>query len=265
MMRPCLVAAIAVVAAVAFSVSSFVSNQRAFGDATETKVLSAVAMKSALDELARDFERSSGHKITLAYAPVGAIRDRIQSGEAFDLAILPRPIVDQLGALGKIAADGQTVFARSAVAVCVRAGAPKPDITTVDSFKRTLLAASSVAYSDPAKGGASGIHSARVIDRLGIAEQMKPKTKLTGPDAAEFVARGEAELCINQTMEILRTVGVELVGPLPADLQNTTDFVFAAGIGANAQQPGPAKAFIAYLRTPDATRVIKAKGMEPAE
>ena len=256
MIRSNVAAAIALTAGVVLTVP-------AIAEITEIKVLSAVVMKSALDDLARDFEHATGHKVTLAYAPAGAVRDRILGGEGFDLTILPRPIIDRLQTQGKIAPDSTSVIARSEVAVCVRAGAPKPDISSVDTLKRSLLAANSVAYSDPAKGGASGIHFARVLDRLGIAEQMQPKTKLTGPDSAEFVAKGEAELCVNQVMEIKRTVGVDLVGPLPAELQNTTDFAFAGGIASNAHQPGAAKAFIRFLLAPPAARVIEAKGMKP--
>ena len=263
MIRSHVAAAVALTAGVGLSFSSIVLSEPAAAETSEIKVLSAVVMKSALDELARDFERATGHRVTLAYGPAGAVKDRIEGGEVFDLTILPRPIIGRLQAQGKIAPDSTAVLARSEVSVCVRAGAPKPDIGSVDSFKRSLLAANSVAYSDPAKGGASGIHFARVLDRLGIAEQMKPKSKLTGPDSAEFVARGEAELCINQAMEIKRTVGVDLVGPLPAGLQNTTDFVFTAGIASNAPQPGAAKAFISFLRAPHAARVIEAKGMKP--
>src|SRR4029450_11944898 len=163
-----------------------------------------------------------------------------------------RPMLQGLETQRKIAPSSAVVLARSAVSVCVRAGAPKPDISSVEAFKHALVASKSIAYSDPAKGGASGIHFARVLDRLGMAEQMKSKTKLTGPDSAEFVARGEAELCINQAMEILRTMGVDLVGPLPSDLQTTTAFVFAAAIGADARQPAQAKALISYLRASQA-------------
>ncbi len=249
-------------AAVGLSLLHMVAGEYARAETSEVKVLSAIAMRSAVDELARDFERATGHKVTLTYAPAGGIRDRIQGGEGFALAILPRPILEQLEAQGKIAPGSSAVLARSTVAVCVRAGAPKPDISNVEAFKGAMLATKSVAYSDPVKGGASGVHAARVLDRLGIAEAMKPKTKLTGPDSAEAVARGEAELCINQAMEIMRTVGVDLVGPLPAELQNTTDFVFGVGIGSGAQQPGPAGAFMSYLRAPRAASVFKAKGME---
>ena len=251
-------------AGVGLSFLPVVPRQEAVAEVAEIKVLSAVAMKSALDELGREFERATGHKITIAYAPAGAVRDRIQGGEAFDLAIVPRPVLEGLETQGKIAPGSTIALVWSAVSVCVRAGAPKPEISSVEAFKNALLASKSVAYSDPAKGGASGIRFARVLDRLGIADQMKPKSKLTGPNSAEFVARGEAELCINQTMEILRTVGVDLAGPLPAELQNTTDFVFAAGIGPGTSQPGPAKALIGYLRAPQAAVTFKTMGMEPA-
>src|SRR5262249_38891420 len=185
-------------ASIALPFLPVVLSREAVAEATEIKVLSAVAMKSALDELGRDFERATGHKLTIAYAPAGAVRDRIQRGEAFGLATVPRTVVQGIETQGKIAASSTAVLARSAVSVCARTGASKPDISSVETFKQALLASKSVAYSAPAKGGASGIHFARVLDRLGIADQMKPKTRLTGPDSAEFVARGEAELCINQ-------------------------------------------------------------------
>ena len=255
--------AMIVVASAGLAFSCFAQSERAAAEATEIKILSAVVMKGALDDLAREFERTTGHKVSLGYAPAGGIRDRIQGGEAFDLVILPRPVMGRLEEQGKIASASTTVLARSAVSVCARAGAPKPDIGSVDAFKNAVLASKSIAYSDPAKGGASGVHFARVLAQLGIAEEVKAKTKLTGPDSADFVARGEAELCVTQAMEILRTVGVDLVGPLPGELQNTTDFVFAAGIGADARQPGAAKALISYLRTPQAASAFKAKGMDP--
>lgn len=265
MNRPRVLRAIAITAAMGVSLSNVVLSARAAAEITEIKVLSAVVMKSALDDLASSFERATGHKVTVAYAPAGGIHDRIQGGEAFDLTVLPRPVLARLEAQRKIALGSTAVLARSAVAVCARAGASKPDIGTVDAFKNAMLASKSIAHSDPAKGGASGIHIARVLDRLAIGEQMKAKTKLTGPNSAEFVARGEAELCIAQAMEIMRTVGVELVGPLPADLQNTTDFVFAVALAADARHPDPAKAFVSYLQTSEAARVLKAKGMEPGE
>jgi molybdate transport system substrate-binding protein len=257
------VAAVALAAGAALTLSGIAHRGGAVAQATDIKVLSAVVMKSALDDLAREFERTTGQKIAIAYAPAGSISDRIQGGEAFDVTILPRPVIGRLETQGKILPGSAAVLARSAVSVCARAGSPIPAIGSVEAFKGAMLAAKSIAYSDPAKGGASGIHIARVLDRLAISEQMKAKTKLTGPDSAELVARGEAELCVAQAMDIMRTVGVVLVGPLPADLQNTTDFVFAAGIAAESRRPEPAKSLISYLRKPDAARVLKAKGMEP--
>jgi len=233
--------------------------------AAEVKALSAVAVKSALDELIiAGAERATGHKVTVAYATAGVLRDRIKAGEAFDMVILPRPFMDPLVAQGAIAPASATVFARSLVSVGVRAGAPKPDISTAEAFKRTMLAAKSISYADPAKGGGSGIHAASVIERLGIAEEMKPKTKLVpGAESVDLVANGEAEIAIVNTPVIVSKPGVELVGPLPAELQNTTDFVFFVGVGASAKEPDAAKALIKYLQEPDAARVIKAKGMEP--
>jgi molybdate transport system substrate-binding protein len=232
--------------------------------AAEIKVLSAVAMKPALDDLAPEFERNTGHTVKIAYATAGIVRDRIRDGEPVDVAILPRSAFDPLQTQGKIAPGSATVLARSLVAVAVPAGAPKPDISTVDALKRTLLAAKSIVYPDPTKGGATGIHAARVIERLGITAEMKPKTTLVpGSEYADVLAKREAELAIVQPMVVLGVPGVELVGPLPAELQNTTDFVFWAGVGASTKEGETASAFIKYLLAPVAARVIKAKGMEP--
>jgi len=232
--------------------------------AAEIKVLSAVAMKAALDDLSSEFERRTGHTVKMAYATAGIVRDRIRDGETVDVAILPRSAFDPLLTQGKIAPGTATVVARSLVAVAVPAGAPKPDISTVEALKRSLLAAKSVVYPDPTKGGATGIHAARVIERLGITAEMKAKTMLVpGSEYAEILAKREAELGIVQPMVVLGVPGVELVGPLPAELQNTTDFVFWAGVGAAAKEAEVASAFIRYLLAPDAARAIKAKGMEP--
>jgi len=233
-------------------------------NAAEIKLLSAVAMKPALDDLALEFERRTGHKVTVAYATAGVVSNRIRDGEYIDVAIMPRSAFDPLIKQGKIATGSVVVVARSLVAVAVRTGAPKPDISSVEALKRSLLAAKSIVYPDPTKGGATGIHAARVIERLGITAEMKPKTTLTpAGEYAEIVARGEAEIAIVQPMVVLNVPGVELVGPLPDELQNTTDFVFLAGIGVSAKEAATASAFIKYLLAPDAARVIKAKGMEP--
>ncbi|HEY4982305.1 MAG TPA: molybdate ABC transporter substrate-binding protein [Pseudolabrys sp.] len=251
---------VAAIAATASFFSLYLSPLKA----AELKVLSAVAMQPALDDLGRDFERKTGHKVTLAYATAGIVRDRIRNGEPADVVIAPRSAFEPLSTQGKIAPGSEVRLAQSLVAVAVPAGAAKPDISSPDALKRGLLAAKSIVYPDPAKGGATGIHAARVIERLGITEQMKSKTTLVpGSEYADILAKRQAELAIVQPMVVMTFPGVDLVGPLPAELQNTTDFVFMSGVSASAAEPALAKTFIEFLRSPDAARVIKAKGMEP--
>jgi molybdate transport system substrate-binding protein len=230
--------------------------------AAEIKVLSAVAIQPALDDLVRKFERKSGHSIKVAYATAGIIRDRIQNGEEFDVGILPRSAFEPLLTAAKIVPGSATVVARSLVAVAVPAGSPKPDISTVDAFKRALLSAKTVAYIDPASGGSSGIYVAGLLDKLGIAEQIKPKARLKkGGHVADLIVSGDAELGIHQISEIVPVKEVTLVGPLPTEIQNYT--VYAAALGANARDSEAAKALIKALGGPGAADLLKSKGMEP--
>ena len=167
--------------------------------------------------------RDSGHKVTMVYGLIAELRKRIQDGETADVMILSRAALDDLQSQGKVASGSIVNLASSYVAIAVRAGAAKPDIGSVDALKRTLLAARSIVYADPAKGGASGVHFAKVLDRLGMTDQMKPKTILVpGAQAAEVVARGEAEMGVAQASEIVPIAGAQLVGPLPGDLNNVT-------------------------------------------
>ena len=229
----------------------------------EIKVLSAGAFKQVLLALVPDFERTSGHKVTVENDTVGALTKRIEAGEAFDLAVLTPKAVDDLAKEGKLVAGSRANLARVGVGVVVKDGTPKPDIGSVAAFKQALLAAKSVAYIDPAAGGSSGIYVAGLLDKLGIAGEVKPKAKLIpGGAVAEHVAKGEAELGIHQISEILPVKGVTLVGPLPAEIQNYT--VYAAGVGAHAKEGDAAKALIKALSGPAAAEVLKSKGMEPA-
>jgi molybdate transport system substrate-binding protein len=229
----------------------------------EIKVLTAGAFKQVLLALVPDFERTSGHKVTVENDTVGALTKRIAGGEAFDLAVLTPKAVDDLAKEGKFAAGSRANLARVGVGVVVKDGTPKPDISSVAAFKQALLAAKSVAYIDPAAGGSSGIYVAGLLDKLGIAADVKPKAKLIpGGAVAEHVAKGEAELGIHQISEILPVKGVTLVGPLPAEIQNYT--VYAAGIGAHAKESDAAKALLKALSGPAAAEVLKSKGMEPA-
>jgi molybdate transport system substrate-binding protein len=229
----------------------------------EIKVLTAGAFKQVLLALVPDFERTSGHKVTVENDTVGALTKRIAGGEAFDLAVLTPKAVDDLAKEGKFAAGSRANLARVGVGVVVKDGTPKPDISSVAAFKQALLAAKSVAYIDPAAGGSSGIYVAGLLDKLGVAADVKSKAKLIpGGAVAEHVAKGEAELGIHQISEILPVKGVTLVGPLPAEIQNYT--VYAAGIGAHAKESDAAKALLKALSGPAAAEVLKSKGMEPA-
>lgn len=231
--------------------------------AAEIKVMSTVAMTATLEELKPKFETATGHKVTIVYSVIADLRKRIQEGETADVMILSRAALDDLQGQGKVAAGSVVNLASSYVAIAVRAGAAKPDIGSADALKRTLLAVKSIVYADPAKGGASGVYFAKVVDRLGITDQMKPKTILVpGAQAAEVVARGEAEMGVAQASEIVPIAGAQLVGPLPGDLNNVT--VFAAGIGPASKDPAGAKAFIQDIKGPVGAGVLKSKGMDPA-
>lgn len=233
-------------------------------EAAEIKVLCAEAMKPVFNDLARDFERGNGDKVTAAYATAGVLANRIRGGELADVVIMPRSAFNPLVIEGRISVASVTRVAQSPLAVAVPAGVPKPDISTVAAFKRTLLAAKSISYPDPARGGAIGIQAARVIDRLGLSEQLKSRTNLTlAGEFREILAKGQADLAIVPPVAVVNYPGVDLVGPLPAELQNTTDFDFMAGVDANAKEPAAAKAFIQYLLSGAAVRVIKARGLEP--
>jgi molybdate transport system substrate-binding protein len=231
-------------------------------DAAQVKVLTSVALTAALGELAPRFEKATGDKLDIVYGLAAEMRKRVLDGESADLILITRPMMEELQKENKLAANSLVDIAGTPVAIGARAGAPKPDISTVDALKRTLLAAKSVAYSDPAKGGVSGVHFARVLERLGIADQMKPKSILvSGALAPELVAKGEAELGVGQGSEIVPVAGVELVGPLPGELASTT--VFSAAIGADSKAPAAAKALIVFLTGPQAAPTLKAKGFEP--
>jgi molybdate transport system substrate-binding protein len=230
--------------------------------AADIKVLTSVALTSVLDELVPAFEKATGDKVTIGYGLAADLKKRILAGETADVIMLTRAMMEDLKKDNKVAAAGPVNVAGTPVAVAARAGAPKPDIGTVDAFKRTLLAARSIVYADPAKGGLSGVVFARALDRLGIADAMKGKTILVpGAQAADVVAKGEAELGVGQASEIVPVAGAQLVGPLPGELASTT--LFAAAIGAESKAPAAAKAFIDFLTGPQAAPKFKAKGFEP--
>jgi molybdate transport system substrate-binding protein len=233
-------------------------------EAAELNVLSAIGMQSVMEDLGPKFERATGHKLVMAFATGGATVKRAQDGEAADVVVAPRQGIDSLVKNGKAAASNVTALASTGISVAVRKGTPKPDISSPEAFKRALLAAKSITYLNPADGGASGIHFAKVLDRLGIASEMKSKTVFAPKAGAvgPMVANGEAEIGVLQFQLLFSIAGIEIVGPLPGDLQDAT--VFSAAIMDGAKEAEASKALINFLRTPEAVAVIKAKGMEPA-
>ena len=248
-------------ATIALGLASFGITAGSTARAAEIRLLCAVALQPAIDALIPDFEKSSGHKVTVAYGNAGAIADRFQKGEAADLVINAAPLMDQLRAQGKVVAGNRITIAKVGVSAFVRKGAAKPDISSVDAFKRSMLAARSITYPDPAGGGASGIYMASLLERLGIAGEMK-STKLS-PSANVLyasVASGDVEIGFNQISEVLAQPTVEFAGPLPSAIQNYTQF--APGIVAGSSQTDAARALVTFLSSPAARTVLKEKGFE---
>jgi molybdate transport system substrate-binding protein len=228
--------------------------------ADDLKVLTTGAMKPVLLEVIPGFQQDSKQTVSLDNDTAGALVKRIQGGAAFDVVVLTPAGLDELAKAGKVSPGID--LARVGIGVMVKAGEPRPDISTVEALKRTLLAAKSVAYIDPASGGSSGIYLARLWERLGIADALKPKAKLKqGGLVADLIVSGEAEIGFQQASEIIASPGVTLIGQLPDEIQNYT--VYSGAIGTSAQSPAGAAAFIAWLRRPVMAPVLQAKGLLP--
>jgi molybdate transport system substrate-binding protein len=236
-------------------------------EAAEIRVLSSGSLKGALSQLLPDFQKSSRNTATIEYGPAGAIVGRIQKGDAADVVIVSRSQLQKLEGDGKVVQGSLVNIAGIALGVAVRKGAPKPDISTVEAFKRALLSARSIGYRDPITGSTSGIYTASLLERLGIAQELKPKLNLdrSEGDVPENVflgvAKGDIEMQIGQITEIVISPGVDLAGPLPSEIQNTT--LMAAGIVTTSQAPETAKALIGFISSPSAAAVLKASGFQP--
>jgi molybdate transport system substrate-binding protein len=225
--------------------------------AAEIRVIAANAIKTGYAELVASFEKS--HSVVTTYAGTADTVKRISGGEVFDLVIIGSDAIDQLIAAGKLAAGSRADFARSGVGVAVRAGLPKPDISTSDAVKAAALAANSIVYS----AGPSGLYVGELFKKLGIAEQVAAKVKRpsSGAEVAAIVARGEADLGFAQVSEFLGVQGLTDLGPLPASIQNYT--IYAIGLHAGAPSSDAAKALINHLRAPQAAPSIRKMGMDP--
>jgi molybdate transport system substrate-binding protein len=227
--------------------------------AAELKVLAGGSMTAALKELGPQFEAASGHKVGIQFGSTPDLIKQVASGAPFDLGVVPVDVYKDEAARAKFAGGPTIDIARVGYGIAVRAGAPKPDISTPDKLKQALLAAQSIAYLPES---AAGAYVTSVFERLGIGEAMKAKTRRQPTPAAipQAVANGDAEIGVFLT-NVLIAPGVEPAGALPAELQN--DLLFTAGIAADSKEADAAKAFIAFLKTPAAIAVLQAKGLKP--
>jgi len=225
----------------------------------EIRVLSTQATEEAYKELAPQFERASGHKVSTIFTGTLDVQKRIAAGESYDLIIMAGPAIDDYVKAGKIVPGSRVDLAKSGVGVAVRAGAPKPDIATTEALKKTLLAATSIGYST----GPSGVYLAGLFARLGVAEQIAPKLRQTptGVFVGTLVANGDAEIGFQQVSELSHFPGVDFVGPLPADVQQIT--TFAIGLQVGAKEPDAARAWVRFLTAPAAAAVYRKRGLEP--
>jgi molybdate transport system substrate-binding protein len=227
--------------------------------AGEIRVLSTQATEEAYRELVPQFEKVSGHKVTTVFTGTLDANKRLAAGESYDLLIMSAPSIEEHIKGGKVAAGSRTDLAKSGVGVGVKAGAAKPDVSTTEALKKTLLAAKSIGYST----GPSGVYMIGLFERLGIADAVKPKLKQTptGVFVGSIIASGEAEIGFQQVSELSHFAGIDYVGPLPADLQHFT--MFSSGITAGAKEADAAKALVKYLTSPEAASAFKKRGMEP--
>lgn len=221
-------------------------------------ILCTLGLRGLMTELAPGLA-ADGLAFDATYGPTNALRQKLAEGATADVALMIDASIDELIAIGTLVPEGRRVIARSGVAIAVKAGAARPEISTPDAFKNALLAARSIAFSVT---GASGIHFAKVIERLGIADDIRRKAIVRDGLTGELAARGEAEIAVQQMSELSAVTGIDIVGPLPEPLQAVT--VFAAGVFAASRRRREAEALIARLTTPEAQRVIRAKGLEPA-
>jgi molybdate transport system substrate-binding protein len=228
--------------------------------AAEIKVLSTQATEQSYRELVPQFEKATGHKVTTIFTGTLDADKRVAANESYDLLIMAQPSIDAHVKGGKVVQGSRVDLARSGVAVGVKAGATKPDISTVDALKRTILNAKSIGYSS----GPSGVYIIMLFDKLGVTEQVKPKLKqtATGVFVGSIIASGEVEIGFQQVSELSQYEGVDYVGPLPAEVQNYT--VFSSGILSNAKEAEAARALVRYITSPQAAAVYRKRGMEPA-
>jgi molybdate transport system substrate-binding protein len=227
--------------------------------AAEIRVLSTQATEQSYRELIPQFEKVTGHKVTTLFTGTLDADKRLAAGEGYDLLIMAKDSIEQHTRSGKVVQGSRVDLARSGVGVGVKAGARKPDISSVDALKRTLANAKSIGYSS----GPSGVYIVQMFERLGMMDQLKPKLKQTasGVFVGSIIASGEVEIGFQQVSELSQFEGVDYVGPLPAPVQNYT--VFSSGILAGAREAEAARALVRFITSPQAGVVYRRRGMEP--
>jgi molybdate transport system substrate-binding protein len=239
-----------------------ISNSSEAARAAEITLIAPGGIRAAVTQMIPDFERRTGHTVKATFGSGGGTKERVAKGEAFDVPIVQPPL-EPVTASGHVVAKSETPLAIVEVGVAVRTGAPKPDISTADAVKRLLLAAKGVAYPNAASGAAAGVSFNETLQKLGIAEAMKPKIKIAqgGRGAMELLAKGDVDLGVTFISEIITEPGVEVVGPLPREISTPTGLV--GFVSAHAKDPGAAKELISYLSGPEAAAVYKQSGMTP--
>jgi molybdate transport system substrate-binding protein len=228
--------------------------------AVEINVIASTAMREVLEELVPMFERASGHKVVLSFQSGSVLPVKVKDGAQADIVVTTPATIDELVAAGKVVANTRVDFVRSGAGVAVRAGAPKPDISTPAAFKSALLAAKSVGYSQ----GPSGVHFMDVLTRLGIADQVKAKGVVPplGTRVGTLIAKGEAEIGVQQITELIQIPGIEFVGPLPKELQ--ANIVYATATPTTAKERDAAAVLVRFLSSEPALPIIRKLGLDPA-
>ena len=262
MFKRSVAATCAVIAGAAIFSFLLVAAGPSLARAAEITLLSPVSFRAMLPDLLLQFEKSSGHKVTAAYAPLGVITDRVSRGEAVDVAIVSAKQNEELQNQGKLLTGSRVEIAQVGFTVFIKVGAAKPNLSSADALKRALLAAKSIAIGDPARGGGASVYTVDLLRRLGILEEVKAKSQLepSGTEVAEAVAKGQTELGIGVASDLSLVAGIESV-PLPAEVQNYS--LYVAGINAGSKQVDAAKALIAYLTSPAVKQALTANGFEP--
>lgn len=228
----------------------------------DLKIFSTIAVQSALEALVPTFEKDSGCRLDITWNTAPVLVKRLQAGDTADVLILNRAGMDAMERDKRVRVGSEATLASSATALAVKAGANRPDISTPEALKRTLLSARAISYSDPAAGGASGIYFAKLIERLGIANEVNAKTKYPPPAGlcGDLLASGEVDLAVQQKPELLQVAGIEILGLLPGDLNMVTTFV--ACVESSSAEPAMGQALIDHLRSPASVAVFRAKGLD---